>query len=62
MPARDSRGAALRSQRWDFYCPADKAVHLDTEFFDGLKQRFGTPGHFAQTPVMAHDVAITFIT
>ena len=62
MPARDSRGAALRSQRWDFYCPADTGVRLDTEFLDGLKQRFGTPDHFAQAHVTAHDVAITFRT
>lgn len=45
-----------------FYCPADTGVRLDTELFDGLKQRFGTPGHLAQAHVMAHDVAITFRT
>jgi predicted metalloprotease len=45
-----------------FYCPADTGVRLDAELFDGLKQRFGTPGHFSQAHVMAHDVAITFRT
>ena len=45
-----------------FYCPADTGVRLDTEFLDGLKQRFGTPDHFAQAHVTADDVAITFRT
>ena len=39
-----------------FYCPSDQKVYIDLGFYDEMKQRFGTPGDFAQAYVIAHEV------
>jgi predicted metalloprotease len=39
-----------------FYCPTDKKIYLDTEFFNELSQRFQAPGDFAEAYVIAHEV------
>jgi len=52
---RSGCGAA-QSAMGPFYCPLDKKVYLDTDFFNELQQRFGAPGDFAQAYVIAHEV------
>jgi predicted metalloprotease len=47
---------AAQSAMGPFYCPNDKRVYLDTEFYDELKNKFGAPGDFAQAYVIAHEV------
>jgi len=47
---------AAQSAMGPFYCPTDKKIYLDTEFFDELSQRFQAPGDFAQAYVIAHEV------
>jgi predicted metalloprotease len=55
--AADQSGCgAAQSAMGPFYCPNDKRIYLDTEFFNELSQRFQAPGDFAMAYVVAHEV------
>ena len=47
---------AAQSAMGPFYCPDDKRIYLDTQFFNELSQRFQAPGDFAEAYVIAHEV------
>lgn len=39
-----------------FYCPADKKLYIDPNFYDTMASRLNAPGDFAQAYVIAHEV------
>ncbi|HVJ01442.1 MAG TPA: neutral zinc metallopeptidase [Sphingomonas sp.] len=46
---------AAQSAMGPFYCPSDRGIYLDTDFFQELGQRFRAQGDFAQYYVIAHE-------
>ncbi len=47
---------AAQSAMGPFYCPADRKIYIDTEFFDEMKSRFNAPGDFPIGYIIAHEV------
>ena len=39
-----------------FYCPSDRKVYLDTDFFALMQRRLGGGGDFADSYVIAHEI------
>jgi predicted metalloprotease len=53
----DQSGCGMASAAMGpFYCPLDSKVYIDLSFYDDLQKRFGAPGDFAMTYVIAHEV------
>ncbi|MDO5603945.1 MAG: neutral zinc metallopeptidase [Paracoccus sp. (in: a-proteobacteria)] len=44
------------AQMGPFYCPADRTIYLDTDFFQVMERRMGAGGELAAAYVIAHEV------
>lgn len=49
-------GNSVPAEVGPFYCPADDGVYFDPSFFRQLATRFGAPGDFAISYVLAHEI------
>lgn len=47
---------AAQAAMGPFYCPADRTIYIDTQFFDEMKSRYNVPGDFPIGYVIAHEV------
>jgi predicted metalloprotease len=47
---------AAQAAMGPFYCPADRTIYLDTDFFATMETRLGARGEFARAYVIAHEV------
>jgi uncharacterized protein len=47
---------AAQSAMGPFYCPNDRTVYLDTDFFRVMTEQLGARGEFARAYVIAHEV------
>jgi uncharacterized protein len=47
---------AAQSAMGPFYCPADRKIYIDTQFFEEIKSRFNAPGDFPIGYIIAHEV------
>jgi uncharacterized protein len=54
--AVDSACGYAQAAMGPFYCPADRKVYIDLNFYEDLKNRHGAPGDFAQAYVIAHEI------
>lgn len=54
--ATGSRCGAADAAMGPFYCPADRTVYLDTDFFRVMQTQLGSRGEFARAYVIAHEV------
>ena len=54
--AVESACGFARTASGPFYCPEDRKVYIDLDFYRELRDRFHAPGDFAQAYVIAHEV------
>lgn len=54
--ATDTRCGTGQSAMGPFYCPLDRSVYLDLDFFYDLEHKLGAAGDFARAYVIAHEI------